>query len=35
MTRPEISLFEIYEGWDGYQTSILIAVEPLTSHQLN
>lgn len=25
----------VYEGWDGYQTSIVNAVEPLTAEQLN
>lgn len=27
-------LRDIYEGWDGYQTSLLHAVEPLTAEQL-
>lgn len=35
MAEPKTSLFKVYEGWDGYQTSILKAVEPLTSDQLN
>jgi uncharacterized damage-inducible protein DinB len=28
------TLRDIYEGWDGYQTSLLHAIEPLTAEQL-
>jgi uncharacterized damage-inducible protein DinB len=28
-------LAQIFEGWDGYQTSLLHAVTPLTSEQLS
>lgn len=34
MVEGIISLFEVFEGWDGYQGSILKAVEPLASAQL-
>jgi hypothetical protein len=27
------SLAQVYEGWDGYQTSLVRAVEPLTAEQ--
>lgn len=35
MTNELLSLSTIFDGWDGYQTSIVHAVEPLTPEQLN
>lgn len=34
MAESTISLFKVFEGWDGYQRSILKAVESLESKQL-
>lgn len=34
MPASENTLVTVYEGWDGYQRSILEAVEPLTREQL-
>ncbi len=34
MIEREIPLAKIFEGWDGYQTSIVHAIQPLTSEQL-
>ncbi len=34
MITSESPLQSVYEGWDGYQTSIVTAVAPLTSDQL-
>ncbi len=34
MTEGSISLSKIFDGWDGLQTSILHAVQPLTPEQL-
>lgn len=34
MSEQAYSLSAIYEGWDGYQTSIVHAVAPLTREQL-
>jgi len=34
MTNKSPSLASIYEGWDGYQRSLLHAVEPLSTDQL-
>ena len=37
MKSPDqvISLMEVFEGWDGYQQSIVLAVQKLTSEQLS
>lgn len=34
MQRVENSLWTVYDGWDGYQTSLVHAVAPLTPAQL-
>ena len=34
MSDETVSLSKIYEGWDGYQTSILHAIQPLSHEQL-
>ncbi len=34
MDTELITLAKIYDGWDGYQTSIVHAVEPLTQEQI-
>ena len=34
MPDDSTSLSEIFDGWDGYQTSIVHALEPLTKEQL-
>ena len=34
MTRNMQSLSAVFDGWDGYQTSIVHAVQPLTQEQL-
>ena len=34
MPDPSITLKSIFDGWDGFQTSIVHAVEPLTPAQL-
>jgi len=34
MSETSISLSKIFDGWDGYQTSILHAIQPLTHDQL-
>jgi uncharacterized damage-inducible protein DinB len=34
MSQDAISLAAIFDGWDGYHTSILHALEPLTPEQL-
>ena len=34
MTRRMRSLADIYEGWDGHQTSLVQAIAPLTPEQL-
>jgi uncharacterized damage-inducible protein DinB len=34
MTKPANSLLSIFDGWNGYQESIVHAVEPLTLEQL-
>ncbi len=34
MSESSTSLSKIFDGWDGYQTSILHAIQPLTHDQL-
>ncbi len=34
MKEGDYSLAAIFEGWDGYQTSLLHAIQPLTRSQL-
>ena len=34
MTTGSDSLYAVFEGWDGYQRSVLSAIAPLTSEQL-
>ena len=34
MTDQAISLSKVFEGWEGYQTSLLHAIQPLTPEQL-
>src|SRR5881394_3799852 len=34
MTLRSDSLAHVFEGWDGYQTSLVHAIEPLTAAQL-
>ncbi len=34
MPNSSIPLSRIYDGWDGYQTSIVHAIQPLSSEQL-
>ena len=34
MTKSNTSLAMVYEGWDGYRESIVLAVTPLTGEQL-
>ncbi len=34
MNTNPVSLASIFDGWDGYQTSILHAIEPLTPEQI-
>jgi hypothetical protein len=34
MSENVMKLDRIFEGWDGYQTSLLHAATPLTSEQL-
>jgi uncharacterized damage-inducible protein DinB len=35
MTSHPVSLASIFDGWDGYHTSIVHAIQPLTPAQLN
>ena len=34
MTEGSIALSEIFAGWDGYQSSLVHAIQPLTTKQL-
>jgi uncharacterized damage-inducible protein DinB len=34
MTKDGTPLKQVYDGWDGYQTSLVKAIEPLTVEQL-
>ena len=34
MSQNSVKLAKIFDGWDGYQTSILHAISPLTKEQL-
>lgn len=34
MATISIALSKLFDGWDGYQTSILHAIQPLTQDQL-
>ena len=35
MNNSPLSLIEVFEGWDGYQQSIVLAIRNLTSRQLS